>query len=105
MDSILSKLGIDKEFDVIVTGDQIENGKPNPETYVKVLGHLNINPKEAIVFEDAESGIKAAKAAGAWCIAVKGNRQFEQDTELADASIDSFDEATFEFIKSSKFID
>lgn len=51
-------------FDDIVCGDEVKNGKPNPEIYEKCFGKFNFEKSEAIVFEDASSGAKAAIGAG-----------------------------------------
>lgn len=98
--NILKKIELEDCFDVIVTGDLIKNGKPDPETYLTVLARLGVNPHEAVVFEDAESGIKSAKSAGAWCIALAKNQKVRQNTDLADLVIGSLDEATIELVES-----
>lgn len=51
-------------FDVILCGEMVEKGKPNPEIYLKALEQLQVKADEAICFEDTEIGIEAAKAAG-----------------------------------------
>ena len=55
-------------FDVIVSGDDITNGKPNPDIFLKACALLNVKPEEAMVLEDSNNGIKAA--ANASCIPV-----------------------------------
>ncbi len=97
---ILSKLGIVGSFKVIVTGDQIKNGKPHPETYLKVAERLSRLPEECIVLEDAASGIESAKAAGGWCIAVENQNAVLQDTSKADIVVDSLDKVTNNLISS-----
>lgn len=52
-------------FDTIVTGDMVQNGKPAPDIFLKTCEALSINPTEAIVLEDAPNGILAAHSAGA----------------------------------------
>lgn len=61
---ILKRLGIEDIFDVIVDGNDIINGKPNPEVFLKAADKLNLNPNECIVVEDAISGIEAACTGG-----------------------------------------
>ena len=51
-------------FDYILAGEDVQNGKPNPEIYNKVLAHFGIQPSEALVFEDSSVGMQAAEAAG-----------------------------------------
>ena len=50
-------------FDVVVTGDEVERGKPAPDIYLSAAKKLNLPPDECLVIEDALSGIAAAKAA------------------------------------------
>ena len=58
-------------FDVIVTGNDVKNGKPHPEPYLKAIDKLGIKPREAVVIENAPFGIRSAKAAGLKCLALE----------------------------------
>jgi beta-phosphoglucomutase len=58
-------------FDVTVCGCDVHNGKPHPEPYLKALDKLKVKPQEAVVFENAPFGIRSAKAAGLFCIALE----------------------------------
>ena len=58
------------KFDVIISGDESEKGKPDPEPYLNASGELRVNPEECLVIENAPLGIKSAKAAGMHCIAI-----------------------------------
>jgi len=60
----LKRHGIVDRFSVVVGGDQIKHGKPDPETFLKVAGALGRKPEDCLVFEDAHSGVHAARAAG-----------------------------------------
>ncbi|NME84244.1 HAD family phosphatase [Clostridium sp. SM-530-WT-3G] len=51
---------LDKYFDEIVTGDDISNGKPDPEIFLKAADKLGVKPEECIVVEDSPAGIQAA---------------------------------------------
>ena len=57
-------------FEVIVTGTDVKNGKPDPEPYLLALEKLDLTAEEAIVFENAPFGIQAANAAGLKCLAL-----------------------------------
>lgn len=59
-------------FEIIVSSDEVNNPKPNPETYNRVLDNINtdFNINEIIVIEDSPGGIEAAKSAGLKCIAI-----------------------------------
>jgi len=68
--SVLAGLGLTDFFSAIVAADDVENGKPDPEGYLKGAAALVVDPKECIVVEDAPSGIEAARSAGMACVAV-----------------------------------
>lgn len=51
-------------FDAIVCGDDVTNGKPDPEVFLKAAKAINADPKNCVVFEDAPSGVRAGRAAG-----------------------------------------
>ncbi len=51
-------------FDAMVSADEVENGKPAPDIFLEAARLLGVDPKDCIVFEDADMGIQAAKAAG-----------------------------------------
>ncbi|MEE8360050.1 MAG: HAD family phosphatase [Candidatus Omnitrophota bacterium] len=58
-------------FDVIIPSDEVKNGKPHPEPFLKALERLKVSAKEAIVIENAPNGILAAKKAKLTVIAVE----------------------------------
>jgi len=62
-------------FDVIVTGDEIEHGKPHPDIYLRAAAKLNVAADACLVIEDALAGIAAAKAAKI-CVAAIPDRRF-----------------------------
>ena len=55
----------------LVTVDDIENGKPAPDPYLKAAANLGVDPARCLVVEDAPAGISAAKAAGATVLALR----------------------------------
>lgn len=57
-------------FEYIITGDEIENGKPNPDPFLVARDKLGLRSEACVVVENAPLGIKAAKAAGMICLAV-----------------------------------
>lgn len=57
-----------KQFDAIVTGDQVRHGKPHPEPYVRAFTQLGVSPQHIIVVENAPYGIRSAKRAHAGLI-------------------------------------
>lgn len=67
---ILSNLEIEKYFDAIIDGNKVKKAKPDPEVFLLAAKELNLDPKDCVVFEDAEAGIEAAKNAGMYAIGV-----------------------------------
>jgi beta-phosphoglucomutase len=67
---ILEKLEIMDLFDVIVDGNKVTVSKPNPEVFLRGAQELDLEPSEIIVFEDAQSGVKAALSGGFRCIGI-----------------------------------
>ena len=59
----LERTRINSFFDVIVTGDEIERGKPHPDIYLRITEKLVVPTGACLVIEDAVSGVLAAKAA------------------------------------------
>ncbi len=62
-EEVLQLLKLNSYFNVLVTKDDVENGKPAPDTFVKCAAHLGVDPKYCVVFEDGDPGIEAAKNA------------------------------------------
>lgn len=67
---ILRRLQIEKLFDVVIDGNRITKAKPDPEIFLLAAKELETEPGECMVFEDARSGIEAAKAGGMYAIGV-----------------------------------
>lgn len=59
-----------KKFDVLVTGDRVNNPKPHPEPYLSAVKQLGVHPSTCIAVENAPLGIQSAKAAQMYCVAV-----------------------------------
>jgi sugar-phosphatase len=69
----------------IVTCNDVRNGKPDPEPYIKGAALLGISPAKCVVLEDAPAGIRAGKGAGALVIALQTT---SPDSELEEAGAD-----------------
>ena len=61
----LKYLGVDKYFDLIVTGDDVNNHKPSAEGILNFVNHFNLTPEKVLMIGDSVSDVKAAKEAGA----------------------------------------
>ena len=57
-------------FDCIITSEDVEHGKPNPQPFLRAAQRLNVAPEECLVIENAPLGVHAARAAGMWVVAV-----------------------------------
>ncbi|KPH71405.1 MULTISPECIES: HAD family phosphatase [Oceanobacillus] len=66
----LKELNLLQYFDVLITQDDVENVKPEPDLYLKAIEALNISPKEAVAFEDSLNGLTSALTAGLKCVIV-----------------------------------
>jgi beta-phosphoglucomutase-like phosphatase (HAD superfamily) len=85
---VLDILGLTGEFEVVVTRDDVEHGKPDPEMHLLAARELGVGPEECLAIEDSPAGVKAALAAGAEIVAVTTDltRQKFRDTNLLDRS-------------------
>ncbi len=71
MDVNLQAIGLEAGiFDALITGSDIKRKKPAPDIFLKAAEQMGVAPDECIVFEDALSGVQAAKAAGCRCVGV-----------------------------------
>ena len=64
LENALSYIGAKQDFDLILAGEDVSEGKPSPEIYLTVLERMGVASEEALVFEDSEVGFTAAESAG-----------------------------------------
>ncbi|MCO5566878.1 hypothetical protein L7F22_020561 [Adiantum nelumboides] len=62
-------------FKVIIGGDEVKQGKPDPEIYITIAEKLGVDPDRCLVIEDSPIGVKAGKAAGMKVVAVPSLRK------------------------------
>jgi HAD superfamily hydrolase (TIGR01509 family) len=86
----LERLSIREYFDVVVNGDDIQQSKPAPEIFLLAAERLSVKPADCVVVEDAENGVRAAKAAGMKCIAYFGSDHNTDDLLAADLVVNDF---------------
>lgn len=70
VDPVLDVTGLRTAFTAVVSLDDVTNGKPHPEPYLRIAELLGVATPELTVFEDTEAGVESAKAAGAYVIAL-----------------------------------
>ncbi|EOT39096.1 beta-phosphoglucomutase [Enterococcus columbae] len=87
---ILEKLGVKEDFQAIVDPNTLSKGKPDPEIFIKACQLIQVQPSDAIGFEDAQAGIQGIKAAGMYAIGVSVGEPLDG----ADQIIHSFTEIT-----------
>ncbi len=93
IETILRRFGLLDQFALIVDGSEVKHGKPDPEAYLLTAGRLGVEPAHCAVFEDSAVGVRAAKRAGMFCIAVRNPRAHDfQDLTPADRIVSSFDD-------------
>ena len=83
---ILNYLNLSSSFNSIIDGSMVANLKPSPDIFIKAAKTLGLETNQCLVFEDALSGVQAAKAGGFKVVAV-GNKEL---LDLADYHIDNF---------------
>lgn len=91
---MLEQMNIKEIFDLILTIDDVENKKPHPEIYNKIIQYYNANPSEFLIFEDSYTGVLASKNAGIECVNI-----YDQ---YADIDRDKIEAITDYSIKSYK---
>jgi beta-phosphoglucomutase len=73
VEDIIYKTFNREKFDLVITGDDLEEGKPNPDPFETALERMNLKPQEALVVENAPLGVQAANKAGIECIVTLNN--------------------------------
>jgi len=91
LELILQRAHFATYFDTYVTSEDVSNGKPAPDTFLKAAERLQVAPRCCVVVEDAVPGIQAARAARMAVVAVTTSRS-RQDLAEADIVVDSLAE-------------
>ncbi|MCB0437977.1 MAG: beta-phosphoglucomutase [Mangrovimonas sp.] len=88
--TILKKVKLDKVFKSVVDGNSVKKAKPNPEVFLKAAEQLGVSPKDCIVFEDSQAGVKAANIASMVSVGIgdknilhEANYVFEDFTKIS----------------------
>ncbi len=71
LNNALTHIGATDDFDLILAGEDVKQGKPSPEIYNTVMSRMGVTPGETLIFEDSNVGLQAAEAAGAHYIRVR----------------------------------
>ena len=85
----LSRLNLIQHFDVLKCAEDVTQTKPYPDLYNAALEALGLRPDEVIALEDSINGVKAAKTAGIFCVAIPNRITKHVQIDQADAVLDS----------------
>jgi beta-phosphoglucomutase len=107
----LSRAGLSDLFHLIVSGEDVEKTKPDPEAYEKTLNLLNahlsltgtereIRPEQCLVIEDSSAGIQSAKAAGMNVLALAQTEEPDRLKETADQVLLSLEGVSLEEVEA-----
>lgn len=98
----LRRAGIDGWFNIAVTRDQVASGKPAPDVFIEAARRLGVACRDCLVLEDSETGLRAARAAGAIPLLIQADaRRRENWGCLADRSYVSLAELLSDFRMSN----
>jgi HAD hydrolase, family IA, variant 3 len=92
IDIFTQQTNIAHYFEVIMSGDDVQYSKPNPEIFLKVAQWYGLPATQFTVIEDSTNGIKAAKSAGMQCVGFQNPLSGGQDLSQADLLIHSMQE-------------
>jgi beta-phosphoglucomutase len=96
IERVFGRFKLHDYFTHIVSGEDFPKSKPDPAIFVHAVS-LSIAPKaNCIIIEDSTNGVKAAKAAGIYCVGYNSIHSKLQDLTDADVIINHFDELNFE---------
>lgn len=87
---VLTRTGLKTYFDAIVSGDEVTQGKPNPEIFLTVAEKLHVWPQNCLVIEDSPHGVAGAKDAEMRCVGFQNPNSGNQDLSRADLVIHNF---------------
>lgn len=93
LDLILGLVGLAEFFEAIVTGEDVQHGKPHPEVFLTAATRIRCAPERCVVLEDAHVGIAAARAGGMRVIGVATTHPAEElgGADLAVRRLDDLD--------------
>ena len=92
IDIFTQQTNIAHYFEVIMSGDDVQYSKPNPEIFLKVAQRYGLSATQFTVIEDSTNGVKAAKSAGMQCVGFQNPLSGGQDLSQADLLIHSMQE-------------
>ena len=101
IDRVFKRFNLHQYFTHIVSGEDFPDSKPHPAIFEYAASLSIVSKENCIVIEDSTNGIRAAKAAGLFCVGYNSENSKLQDLSLADVIVEHLNELSFE--KISKF--
>jgi HAD superfamily hydrolase (TIGR01509 family) len=92
IDATLRSLGLSGAFDTLVSGDDVEHGKPDPQIYLLAAQRLAVDPVRCLAIEDSPNGVQSARAAGMTVLGVRTTYTAHLRLEGAARIVDSLAE-------------
>jgi HAD superfamily hydrolase (TIGR01509 family) len=91
-----------KCFDAVVTGNEVQKGKPNPDIFLEAAKRIQVDASRCVVFEDSPSGVLGGKRAGSLVVAIPDKRMvgIEKQFDIADIVVNSLVELSDHMLKS-----
>lgn len=96
---VVTSLGIDGYFELLVSGEQVKNPKPAPDVFLEAARQMKLDPEECLILEDSSNGCRAARAAGIVCCAYFNPDSGKQDLSPADVVIEGYEEIDGAFLE------
>jgi len=94
------QMGFCSLFDAILTSEDFERSKPDPDCYIKAAQMLDTENDECIVFEDSFNGLKSGRAAGMTVVGLATTNTVEAIKPLSDLQLKDYDGLTFERLEA-----
>lgn len=89
---IIDRFDMGHFFSAIVSGEDVDEGKPHPGIFLKAAEAVGVEPRSCLVIEDSKNGVTAALSAGMKCVGFSNPNSGNQDLSQAHRIIHSFDE-------------
>ena len=103
IERVFRRFGLHKYFSHIVSGEDFPRSKPDPAIFEKAASLSGVPKNECVVIEDSTAGVKAAKAAGLFCIGYKSDHSILQELKEADIVVSDFADLSAEKIRQFSF--
>lgn len=94
------QMGFCSLFDAILTSEDFERSKPDPDCYIKAAQRIDTENDECIVFEDSFNGLKSGRAAGMTVVGLATTNTVEAIKPLSDLQLKDYDGLTFERLEA-----